>query len=76
MPENTPKFKMLRGHCVPITTPDNFFEQSARKWLEEQRNIAQVVRSQREANLARIAASFELESDEFQSAREKAIELS
>ena len=20
------KFKMLNGHCVPITTPDNYFE--------------------------------------------------
>ena len=34
--------KMLNGHCVPISTPDNYFEIEAKNWLAKHRILAQV----------------------------------
>lgn len=41
------KFKMLHGHCVPLTTPDNFFELAVDKEREQARLNKEMVQRMR-----------------------------
>ena len=71
MNTQNPKFKIINGLCVPVSTPDDYFEQSAKRWLQNLRLLVQAGRNLREANLQSIEARYELEDDEFFTAREK-----
>lgn len=68
-------WKTINGLCVPASTPDNYFQQSAREWLKRQTILKACAQASREAELQRIEARFELESDEFYTAREKAVRI-
>ena len=69
-----PGFKMLNGLCVPASTPDDYFERAVREWIQRQRNLAEVARYIRIARIAEFCAEHELESDEFYTAEEKAVQ--
>ncbi len=69
------KYKLLNGLCVPVSTPDNYFQQGAKRWLSNLRLLAQAGRNVREMNLQQIESRHELENDEFYTARDKAIEI-
>ncbi len=69
------KYKLLNGLCVPISTPDDYFHTSAKRWLSNLRLLQQAGRNVRESNLQQIEARYELESDEIETARDKAIRV-
>jgi hypothetical protein len=69
------KHKLLNGLCVPISTPDDYFTTSAKRWLSNLRLLQQAGRNVRESNLQQIEARYELENDEFETARDKAIRI-
>jgi hypothetical protein len=67
------KFKFWSdGGCTPASTPDDYFERAWRDWNRKQGALRESAKLARAANIARICARHELESDEFFTAEQKA----
>ncbi len=55
------RWKMLNGLCVPISTPSNYFAESARRWLRNHRELVKAGRS-----LTRLNAELERNRNEYE----------
>ncbi len=57
------KYKFLNGLCVPVSTPDDYFKQSANRWLNHHRLLIQVSRNQQQQNQEREEARTEYQKE-------------
>lgn len=44
-------WKMLNGHCVPVSTPDDYFQRSANQWLVNHRELVEAGRNLQQLNV-------------------------
>ena len=54
---------MLNGLCVPVSTPNNYFELSAAQWLENHAILAQAGKDIEAGNIEREQARNEYEAE-------------
>ena len=55
----TTKWKLLNGLCVPVSTPDDYFKTSAKRWLSNLQNLVEAGRYLQQQNNEREQARIE-----------------